>query len=71
MFLSEFILLAITFSTAWIYLKSSEEIYCLLCAIIASICSLVGLALAPWPIQLSIVMLLLCLDKLNITKSYH
>ncbi len=71
MFLSEFIVLTIAFSAACIYLKTSEELHCLLCAIIGSICSIVGLVMAPWPVQLGLVMLLLCFDKLNITKGYQ
>lgn len=67
MFLSDLILLGIAFSAAWIYLQTSEELHCLLCAITGSISLIVGLVLAPWQIQLGLVMLLLCFDKLKIT----
>lgn len=71
MFLSDLIVLGIAFSAGWIYLKTSEELHCLLCAITGSICLIVGLVLAPWPVQLGLVMLLLCFDTLKTTKGYQ
>lgn len=52
----------------WLFHKASEDIYSVLAAAIAVICLIWGLALAPWVVQLGMVILAIALERLYFVK---
>jgi hypothetical protein len=55
---TQLILLAIVIIAFWIYRQTSEEIPTILAAIAGSVCAIAELILAPWSIQLFVVLVL-------------
>jgi hypothetical protein len=62
------ILLTVAFLAVCVYLRSSHDIPFTLAALTAVVCFFWGFALAPWGIQLLIVVLLTQADKFYVPK---
>lgn len=59
---TQLVLLAIVIIAFWIYRQTSEEIPTVLAAIAGSVCAISELILAPWLIQLLVVLVLLSIN---------
>lgn len=56
-------LLTIAIGSVWMYKRSSADVASVIAALTAIVCFIWGFAVAPWGVQLSIVGLLLALEK--------
>ncbi|MBW4496201.1 MAG: hypothetical protein KME26_24630 [Oscillatoria princeps RMCB-10] len=62
------IALAMSLGAIWVFFKTSQEVYTVLAAAVGIICFIWGFALAPWHLQLLLVVILLVLERLYAMK---
>ncbi|WP_242072364.1 hypothetical protein [Microcoleus sp. FACHB-68] len=56
--------LAVALGASWVFSKTSEDVYTILCAGTAIICLIWGFALAPWQLQLLLLLILLGIERI-------
>jgi hypothetical protein len=57
------IALAMSLGALWVFVKTSQDVYIVLAAAVGIICFIWGFALAPWHLQLLLVVILLALER--------